>query len=296
MRTGRAGPRRAGFSRPRRRPLIYGLSNQQRGGGWGAKARRENWLFNLFTFDIQPPPQALILALLPPPHPDPGRPVRPARPSRAPGTTYRSPAPRRGEAQAAAGEVVLWARCTMSAHTSEGGGGVGRPVEAAGPGPRATVLAPSSPTPGLSPSSATGPRRPLGRWRRAVTSLCSPRNSRFLRSRESPWLGQVGRGLPTLIPAARGLRPRLCPRPPGPAGLPGVHTPSLFQGRAHDLDTSPGPDLDSQHHPCPLLRDRHLGPRVRDVKPLGSSALRSGSRACKAPTRPTCDRPWPPLT
>lgn len=160
MRTGRAGPRRGGSSRPRRRPLIYGLGNQQRGGGWGTKARRENWLFNLSTFDIQPPPQALILALLPPPHPDPGRPVRP---SRAPGTTYHSPAPPRGEAQAAAPEVVFWARCTLSAHTSEGGGVWGGPGRLRGPGPRATVLAPSSPTPGHSPTSATGPRRPLGR-------------------------------------------------------------------------------------------------------------------------------------
>lgn len=74
MRTVRAGPRRArrgGSSRPRRRPLIYGLGNQQK----GAKARWENWLFNLFTFDIQPPPQALILASAlshPPPPPTQG--------------------------------------------------------------------------------------------------------------------------------------------------------------------------------------------------------------------------------
>lgn len=70
MRTVRAGPRRArreDSSRPRRPPLIYGLGNQQK----GAKARRENWLFNLFTFDIQPPPQALILASSPSHRPPP---------------------------------------------------------------------------------------------------------------------------------------------------------------------------------------------------------------------------------
>lgn len=71
MRTVRAGPHRARrgvSSRPRRRPLIYGLCNQQR----GANALLENWLFDLFTFDIQPPPQALILAPTFPPPPTTG--------------------------------------------------------------------------------------------------------------------------------------------------------------------------------------------------------------------------------
>lgn len=81
MRTVRAGPRRArrgGSSRPRRRPLIYGLGNQQK----RAKARRENCLFNLFTFDIQPPPQGLILAssLSYPPFPRPRAPCAPRAP------------------------------------------------------------------------------------------------------------------------------------------------------------------------------------------------------------------------
>ena len=270
MRTGRAGPRRGGSSRPRRRPLIYGLGNQQRGGGWGTKARRENWLFNLSTFDIQPPPQALILALLPPPHPDPGRPVRP---SRAPGTTYHSPAPPRGEAQAAAPEVVFWARCTLSAHTSEGGGGVGRPGEAAGTRPSSYCPGALVSNPRSFPHFCDWPSTPLGpagvgrelRFARQETPVSSE-------AEKARSLDKLEGGLPTLIPAARGLRPRLCPRPPGPAGLPGAHTPSLFQGRAHDQgalgpvgrgDTSCGPDLDSEHHPRPLLRDRHLGPRVR---------------------------------
>lgn len=63
MCTVRAGQYQAhgwGSSRPRYRPLIYGLYNPH--GGGVCKARLENWLFNLFTFDIQPLPQTLILA------------------------------------------------------------------------------------------------------------------------------------------------------------------------------------------------------------------------------------------
>ena len=173
MHTVRAGPRqtrRGGCSRPRRRPLIYGLGNQQK----GAKARLENWLFNLFTFDIQPPPQALILASAPA-HPAP-RPTKgalcaprhPARGSalrsrpRGPGTTYHNPAPRRGEAQAPAlGVVAFVVRCTLPARTSEAGERVERPRSPFAQG--ASLLAPFSPTLGHSPIPAPGPRRPSGR-------------------------------------------------------------------------------------------------------------------------------------
>lgn len=173
MRTVRAGPHQArlgGSSRPRRRPLIYGLGNQQK----GAKARRENWLFNLFTFDIQPPPQALnsrLFSFPPPSAPDQGRSVRPARPScgsalrsrpRGPRTTYHSPAPRRGEAQAPApGVVAFGARCTLPAHTSEGGERVERPTSPFAE--QGAPLATFSPTLGHSPVSVAGARRPSGR-------------------------------------------------------------------------------------------------------------------------------------
>ena len=36
---------------------------------------------------------------------------------------------------------------------------------------------------------------------------------------------------------------------------------------------------------------RAEGEVVRDANTLGSAALRTGARACKAPTRPTCDPP-----
>lgn len=172
MHTVRAGPRQArrgGCSRPRRRPLIYGLGNQQK----GAKARLENWLFNLFTFDIQPPPQALILASAPA-HPAP-RPTKgalcaprhPARGSalrsrpRGPGTTYHNPAPRRGEAQAPAlGVFAFVVRCTLPAHTSEAGERVERPRSPFAQG--ASLLATFSPTLGHFPHSCAWSSTPFG--------------------------------------------------------------------------------------------------------------------------------------
>lgn len=99
--------------------------------------------------------------------------MRPARPScgsalrsrpRGPGTTYHSPAPGRGEAQTPAlGVVAFWARCTLPAHTSEGGERVVRPASPFAE--RGATLATFSPTLGHSPHVcdwSSTPLRPHG--------------------------------------------------------------------------------------------------------------------------------------
>lgn len=209
------GARRGGSSRPGRWRLIYGLRDQPR----GAKARLENWLFNLFTSAIQPPLGALILAPAPPTlspaAPDPGRPVRPARPwcgsalrsrPRGPGTTYHSPAPRRGEAQAPAPGVAAFGPAAVRPPTP-------RSAERGWRSPgclrrsrsRAPGCLPPTPGPRLRPPFLRlGLDALAAGWRRVTTSLPWPRSSRFLRSGKSARLGGVGRRPPPLIFAARG--------------------------------------------------------------------------------------------
>lgn len=160
--------------------------------------------------------------------------MRPARPSRrsalrsrprGPGTTYHSPAPRRGEAQAPApGVVAFGARCARPAHTSEGGERMGRP--AAPFAHRGATLATFSPTLGHSPISGAGPRRPSGWTASGGNFTFLAEKLPFPLKRKGVELGCVGRGPPTLILGGRGLRPPQwrCPRPPGPPGLPWAHT------------------------------------------------------------------------
>lgn len=80
---------------------------------------------------------------------------------------------------------------------------------------------------------------PQAGWRWVGTSLSSQGSSRFLRSGKSVGLGCVGRGPPTLILGARGLRPPQwqwqVSASPWPSQPPlGSH--SSLQGRALDLD------------------------------------------------------------
>lgn len=234
MRTVRAGPHQArlgGSSRPRRRPLIYGLGNQQK----GAKARRENWLFNLFTFDIQPPPQALILASSPshpPPPPTKGALCAPralpaaARCARAPAargppiTALRRDAGRPRPLLQGSSPSGRGALCPPTPQKAERG--------CKGPGLRSPNKEPLW-LPFLRPSVIPLFLRlvldaPRAGGRRVGTLLASQRSSCFLRSEKA--LGRAGRGSPTLILAATGLRaPRWrCPRPAGLPNLPWAHT------------------------------------------------------------------------
>lgn len=224
------------------------------------------------------------------------RPARPLVQQRAAlgpcgrGTTYHSPALRRGEAQAPAlGGRRLRARCTPPAHTSEGREGVEEP-RAACPEPRSPLLATFSPGLRHSPIPAAGPRRPWARWRRVATLLSSPRSSRFLRSEKALSLEVLEGGL---LP--RSWLPDGCGsdsgsvRAPWPSGPPpGAHSLPIPGPR-------PGP-IDTKQRARPewaTARTRHLlrGPPARmatlseqeavsDTKPPGSPALpRPGARA-----------------
>lgn len=188
VRAGAAPGLRGGSSRPRHRPLIYRLCNQQR--RWGAKARLENWLFNLFTFDIQPPLQALILAPTSPSSPPTlralcalsalGAASRCAlAPPRPRDHLSQSCAATRGGPGLCSGGRRLRARCTPARPHLRGrrGGGEALRLHPGHPGP--AVLATLSPALGHSLISAAGPRRPWARWRRVATLLSSPISSLF---------------------------------------------------------------------------------------------------------------------
>ena len=171
----------------------------------------------------------------------------------------------------------------------------GGPGRLRGPGPRATVLAPSSPTPGHFPTSATGPRRPLGRLASGGNFALLAEKLPFPQKQRKPvaWTSWKGASYPDPgCPRAAAAAPS--PPPPRPRGPPrGAHSfliPGPRPRSRHQPWARPGltaPPSPAASGPPP----RAEGEVVRDANTLGSAALRSGARACKAPTRPTCDRP-----
>lgn len=195
--------------------------------------------------------------------------MRPARPwcdsalrsrPRGPGTTYHSPAPRRGEAQAPAPGVAAFGpaagrpptpRSAERGWTSPGCRRRSRSRRAPGrlrPGPR---FRPPCPRLGLDALAAG--------WRRVTTSLPSPRSSRFLRSGKAlGWemLGGVGRRPPTLIFAARGAATATVALSvlPWPS-----HAPPHSRASPRTWTLSRGPDPERGGRPWPPPKDRPPG-------------------------------------